>query len=70
MRTRPRHSDTGIRLQPPQRRSLSGAGSRSAGEIDGAQPLQLDILINGNKTDLLGSFLKLANGRPQPAVPS
>src|SRR5437016_929966 len=30
---------------------------------DGGQPLQLDVLINGDKTGLLGSFLRLPNGK-------
>ncbi len=35
----------------------------AAAAIEGAQPLQLDILINGNKTGLLGSFLLLPDGK-------
>ena len=38
------------------------AGAASAA-IEGAQPLQLDILINGDKTGLLGSFLQLPDGK-------
>ncbi|HEY6258130.1 MAG TPA: fimbria/pilus outer membrane usher protein [Xanthobacteraceae bacterium] len=34
----------------------------AAAATEGAQPLQLDILINGDKTGLLGSFLQLPNG--------
>ncbi len=30
---------------------------------EGARPLQLEVLINGDKTGLLGSFLQLADGR-------
>src|SRR3984957_15778077 len=37
------------------------AGVASAA-TEGAQPLQLDILINGDKTGLLGSFLQLPDG--------
>src|SRR5258707_15873894 len=37
------------------------AGVASAA-TEGARPLQLDILINGDKTGLLGSFLQLPNG--------
>jgi outer membrane usher protein len=39
---------------------LSGAALAAA--VEGAEPLQLDVLINGGKTGLLGSFLKLPNG--------
>jgi outer membrane usher protein len=38
------------------------AGRGALAEPEGAQPLQLDILINGDKTGLLGSFLLLPNG--------
>jgi outer membrane usher protein len=34
----------------------------AAAATEGAQPLQLDILINGDKTGLLGSFLQLPDG--------
>jgi outer membrane usher protein len=37
-------------------------GQAAAASLEGAQPLQLDILINGDKTGLLGSFLQLTNG--------
>jgi outer membrane usher protein len=37
-------------------------GGAAATAPEGAQPLQLDILINGDKTGLLGSFLQLADG--------
>jgi outer membrane usher protein len=62
METRPRHSYV--------RRSLAfaalatvglWAAAGSAATEDG-QPLQLDVLINGDKTGLLGSFLLLPNG--------
>jgi outer membrane usher protein len=36
-----------------------GVGSAAT---EGGRPLQLDILINGDKTGLLGSFLQLPNG--------
>jgi outer membrane usher protein len=34
----------------------------AAAATEGGQPLQLDILINGDKTGLLGSFVQLPNG--------
>jgi outer membrane usher protein len=34
----------------------------AAAATEGGQPLQLDILINGDKTGLLGSFLQLPDG--------
>src|ERR1700689_5892740 len=37
----------------------AGAGFSAT---EGARPLQLEILINGDKTGLLGSFLLLADG--------
>jgi outer membrane usher protein len=37
----------------------AGVGSAAT---EGGRPLQLDILINGDKTGLLGSFLQLPNG--------
>src|SRR3978361_1915664 len=38
----------------------AGAG---AAALEGGRPLQLEILINGDKTGLLGSFLELPDGR-------
>src|SRR3979490_2422375 len=63
MQTRPRPSCV--------RKSLAAAALAMAGlwaaaawaTTEGARPLQLDILINGDKVGLLGSFLQLPDGR-------
>jgi outer membrane usher protein len=63
MEARPRHSYVRDSLAAAVF-ALVGlwAGAASAA-IEGAQPLQLDILINGDKTGLLGSFLQLPDGK-------
>ena len=64
MEPRPRHSCVRrIARSPPfSRWPVLWSGVDVGRETKTAQPLQLDILINGEKTGLLGSFLQLPNG--------
>jgi outer membrane usher protein len=62
MEPRPRHS-CARRVLAVAVFALAGVWALAASAANqAAQPLQLDILINGEKTGLLGSFLQLPNG--------
>ena len=50
------------RLRPLCSRCLRCGPVPASAATEGARPLQLEILINGDKTGLLGSFLQLPDG--------
>ena len=62
MRARPRPNSVRSLLAIAVMASIGLCGRVAAASLEGAQPLQLYILINGDKTGLLGSFLQLSNG--------
>ncbi|HLH95969.1 MAG TPA: fimbria/pilus outer membrane usher protein [Xanthobacteraceae bacterium] len=63
MRSHPRHKCVRNLVSAAATAVALWAWPAHASAIDGAEPLQLDILINGSKTGLLGSFFKLPNGK-------
>ena len=62
METRPRPSYVRKSLAIAVLAMLGLWAGTAAAATEGGQPLQLDILINGDKTGLLGSFVQLPNG--------
>ena len=63
MRARPRHKCVRNLVAAIATAVALWTWAAHASVIDGAEPLQLDILINGSKIGLLGSFFKLPNAK-------
>ena len=62
METRPRHSYVRNSFAAAAFAMFGLGAGFAAAATEGGQPLQLDILINGDKTGLIGSFLQLPDG--------
>jgi len=63
MEPRPRHSHVCKWLAAALLALISWPGGATAAELEPGTPLQLEVVINGEKTGLLASFVRLPDGK-------